>query len=413
MMSWLILSVNLIALLATLLGEPAPRGIGPVEALLAASCGVAAILAVRRPIATRVRADPSARLASIVVVLLVTPVALSLGVSAVRGAEWVPAVRSVAPYLACLGFAVAGAPEAGLLHVRRVTYVIVAVGLLHSAYLLALYAGVRGLSGTAETIRLARITLLDPRTTMPLALAAAVAPWATIPGLRRFRARLGLTLLAAVATLAVVATQTRSMIMAASLGAGVALFGATALHQARRAGSTVAGLRRGVAALAIAGVLALVVIAALPPLRSLAGAVILRATQEGDTGRVENEWAPVLASLGDEGLEGALWGVGAGGSFVTAAGQDRTYIHNLILYGLYYSGLPGGGMWVLAYVLLIAGLLKRGWREREPSLFALGGVVLALCVYGQFFAVHKLFSYNLLLMLAIQCLAAGPRRVAE
>jgi hypothetical protein len=158
------------------------------------------------------------------------------------------------------------------------------------------------------------------------------------------------------------------------------------------------------------GAAAAAIVVTVPPLRALAGAVVLRATLEGDTGRMADEWSPVVESISDEGLGAAVHGVGAGRSFVTGAGQERTYIHNVVLYGLYYSGIPGAGLWLLAYGLLGLGLFKRGWSDEAPELLALASLVVALFVYGQFFAVHKLLSYNLLLMLAVQGLCAGPRR---
>jgi hypothetical protein len=67
---------------------------------------------------------------------------------------------------------------------------------------------------------------------------------------------------------------------------------------------------------------------------------------------------------------------------------------------------------LLAYVLLVAGLWRRALASGDRRYLALAAMVVGLFVYAQFFAVHKLFSYNLMLLLAAQALVQPPGKPA-
>jgi O-antigen ligase len=150
---------------------------------------------------------------------------------------------------------------------------------------------------------------------------------------------------------------------------------------------------------------------AIPQTRALIQAVALRSQSDLDTGRFRDEWEPAVDAVLERGLPGLTFGIGAGESFITGAGEERTYIHNLILYCLVYFGSPGLGLMLLSYILLFLALVRRSYAEDDPRYAGLAAMLAGMFVFAQFFAVHKLFSYNLMLVLAAQTLAqpAGKR----
>ena len=245
---------------------------------------------------------------------------------------------------------------------------------------------------------------------MPLVLAGAILPWTMLSGASGWGARLLIVVAAGTAVLGAAATLTRSMILAAFLGVGGVVF-LLRVHSVARLVPLAVAIRRGAILVGVLAAVAAGVVAITPPLRALTVAVITRAQTVGDGGRIDDEWSPAMAMLGGGGVPAVMLGVGSGQTFVTGEGEARTYVHNLVVYSLLYSGVPGAAMWLLGYLVLTAELFRRGWREARPELLGGSVMVAAMFVYGQFFAVHKLFSYNLMLMLAIQMLfATGERR---
>lgn len=164
------------------------------------------------------------------------------------------------------------------------------------------------------------------------------------------------------------------------------------------------GLLRGALAGLLGGAVAVGILYLIPHTRSLLEALVLRSQTEADTGRIANEWIPALNAVIDDGLPGILGGIGAGQSFITAGGEERTYVHNVLLYGLVYFGAPGLALMLLAYAVILVGLWRRALASADRRYLALAAMVVALLVFAQFFAVHKLFSYNLMLMLVVQAL---------
>src|SRR5262249_52930574 len=155
----------------------------------------------------------------------------------------------------------------------------------------------------------------------------------------------------------------------------------------------VIGMLRGVLAGVLGAAVALAILYLLPHGRALLEALAVRGRTQADTGRIADEWIPALNATINDGLRGVLGGIGAGQSFITASGEERTYVHNLLLHGLVYFGAPGLALMLLAYALILLGLWRRAVASADRRYLALAALVVALLVYAQFFAVHKLFSY--------------------
>jgi O-antigen ligase len=317
-------------------------------------------------------------------------------------------VRSALPYAAFLPVALLGLLIGPLPRLSVITGPLLLAGGVHAAYLFGLFLLRVPEPTSVRSVFLARITFLDPRTTLPLILGAAMLALGGITRSRRWGVRGVWAALLLLAIGGAVATQTRSQLVA--LVAGVISFGlffATwrSIEGERR---WLASYGRGLLSVVLGLTFVVLLLLAIPQTRALIQAVVLRSQTSADTGRVSDEWVPALNTLLDQGIPGLLGGLGAGQSFITLSGEERTYIHNFVLHALVYFGVPGLCLLVLAYAVLVVGLYRRGARSGDTRYFALGALLVSLLVYAQFFAVHKLFSFNLMVLLVTQALVQPP-----
>lgn len=383
----------------TLLGEPAPTALGLVELLLVAgviAIAGAGLVGARLLHAGHIGASHASILAVLAVYCLSQLLTLALGI--LQGASPAAAIRAVAPYLLFLPVAAAIPFLSRAETVRPAVRALVVAGVAHAIFLLALFAtGVQDILDL-RAVFFGRTTLLDARTTIPLFLASVLLPlaWLTAehPPFRRVTA-LGLIVLSTVGALT---TQTRSQLLAVAAG-GLVFLAFYAIRWAVTHGRSVGGAMRRVVAIAV---LALAVgtaaIATVPSLRVLAQSVALRTEADQDNGRLANEWIPAVRQVSVSATTLAL-GIGAGATFITGEGEERTYVHNLAIYSLVYGGITGVIATALLYLVIAAGLLHRARTDAGLESAALLALLVALGVYAQFFAVHKLLSYNLMLAL--------------
>lgn len=384
-----------VLLLLTLLGAPAPTGVGAIELAIVALVGLAVMWGVATAFWSRsLPFDGSQALGLVAFVGYLFAFILSVVVGAARGAPYASVFRAVIPYLLFVPLALVGVmrrePQG---FTRGLIRAFVVVGLVHAAYLLGLYvSGVQDLLD-AQAVLLGRTTFRDPRTTLALFFAPAVLPlYAVVRG--RWRTRLGAAVVIGVAVLGGLSTQTRAQVLAIAC-AHVSFFLLYSVWDARMRGrSTASALARfaRMVGLATAGISALV--AAVPALRVLAMTLVLRSRESFDNGRIDDEWLPAIAEVLRHDLSGVLVGIGTGMSFITATGEERTYVHNFVLYLLLYNGAIGLVLVAGLYVVLFAALVQRAFARRAPEYLACAALLVALFVYSQFFAVHKLLSYN-------------------
>ena len=409
MMAWMVAGVNLLLLAATGLAAPAPTEVGVWELVLAGGLALTVVILVAGVVIGRARIVRREQLVPLLVIpALGLPVVISMIVGVLRGIPFDAALRSTLPYAAFLPVGLLGLAIGPKARVWAVTGPLTLIGAAHAAYLLGLFLLRTPDPTDTRTVFLARITLLEPRTTLPLLFAAALLPMAAVAATRRRLVRILWAAPIAMAVGAALSTQTRSQIVA--LVAGAAAFAALhAVWRARQRGRSWAmGLVRGAIAGVLGGAVAVGILYLIPQTRSLLEALVLRSQTQADTGRIADEWIPALNAVINDGLAGVFGGIGAGQSFITASGEERTYVHNLLLYGLVYFGAPGLALMLVAYALTLAGLWRRAVASLDRRYLALAALVAALLVYAQFFAVHKLFSYNLMLMLAVQALVQPP-----
>lgn len=414
MIAWVIAGVNLVLLAATGIGSPAPTAVGIWELILAAALGVTIVLIVVGVLSGRARITRRAQVIPVfLVAALALPVLVSVIVGAIQGIPLVAVLRSALPYAAFLPVALLGLLIGPQPRLSVITGPLLLAGGIHAAYLFGLFLLRVPKPTDLRSVFLARITFLDPRTTLPLILGAAMLALGGLTRARRWGMRLVWVFLLLLAIGGAVATQTRSQLLA--LIAGIVAFGLFfATWRSREGGQRwLASYGRGLllVGLGLAVVIALLLV--IPQTRALLQALVLRSQISADTGRIGDEWVPALNTLLDQGIPGLLGGIGAGQSFITLSGEERTYIHNFVLQAVVYFGVPGLCLLLLAYAVLIVGLYRRGARSGDTRYFALGALLVSLLVYAQFFAVHKLFSFNLMVLLVTQALVQPPGPVIQ
>ncbi len=402
--TWLILALaGMLGL--TLIGEPAPASIGATELLLVLGVGLLAVVALAR--ARLLRGwELTTTHRSILAVSAAYCLSLvgGMAVGLLGGTEPAATVRAAAPYLVFLPLAATGAWLGRGSTMSATLRALVLAGVAHAVFLLVLFGtGVQDLLDL-RAVFLGRTTLLDARTTIPLFLASALLPLAWIgDGSRRRRLfAVGLVTLSVAGALS---TQTRSQLLAMAVGMGTFLpcYG---LWWARQHGRSLARATRRIAVIGVLGAgSAALAIATVPTLRVLAQAVTLRTAADQDNGRLANEWVPAIQQV-SAGPATMVLGIGAGRSFITGEGEERTYVHNLGIYSLVYGGVGGVVITVMLYLVIAIALLRRIAREPGLESAAMLALLVALVVYAQFFAVHKLLSYNLMLALIAQAAAS-------
>ncbi len=414
MILWLVGAVNFVLLTASVVANPTPEAPGTWEVVMVLG-SVAATSVILWRLATRpfVVEDFFRRLLLNLLTAFALPVIISLAVASVRGVPLMLSLRATVPYVVFVPIGLVGLVVPGRDHLKWLIRALWIVGSAHAMYLVGLYLIQTTDLFDARTVWLSRITFLDPRTTLPLFLAPGILPLALL-GTRRGRlVKLASFGLVAISVLAALSTQTRSQILALVAGGGSFAI----LYTTRKARLASLGWSVGFARGALIGLLGVVVVGglvvAIPPTRALASALALRSQFDLDNGRIDEEWVPAFTAVVDDGVPGLLAGIGAGESFITASGEERTYVHNLLLYTLVYYGLPGVLLLVLLYGCAGVGLVRRGLATGDTRYLALAALLIAMFVYAQFFAVHKLLSYNLMLMLILQVLlrpraADGP-----
>ena len=405
---WLILALaGMLGL--TLIGEPAPTAVGVTELLLVLGTVLLVVVALAR---ARLLRSWSLGTTHRSILVVTTAYCLSLlagmALGLLGGAEPSATVRAAGPYLIFLPLAAAGAWLGLRTTLPATLRAMVLVGAAHAVFLLALFGtGVQDLLDL-RAVFFGRTTLLDARTTVPLFLASALLPLAWI-GDGRAPRRLGALVLVALSVAGALSTQTRSQLLALGMGMGTFLpcYG---IWWARRHGRSLArATRRMVSIGLVSAAVAAGAIFTVPTLRVLAQAVTLRTAADQDNGRIANEWVPAMQQVSSN--AGAMTlGIGAGRSFITGEGEERTYVHNLGIYSLVYGGVSGVVLTAVFYLVVAMALVRRFRHEAGLESAAMLALLVALATYAQFFAVHKLLSYNLLLALIAQAAAGGIAR---
>ncbi|MCA0360239.1 MAG: O-antigen ligase family protein [Armatimonadetes bacterium] len=394
---WEIVLASILGILV-LVAFPAPKGVGAAEVLMALVAFVLFLhfLLIRQNFA---RASGLARPVGWALFAHVAGWMITAAVGVTQGVDTMGIVRSLLPQILFAPVALVGLSLSGPVEGRSLGRILAGIGVFHALYLVGLGIFAYSGAGSASDLVISRITFIDPRTTMPLFLALAPFGLAAV-ATGRLRAKLwGLAAILLCLAGALV-TQTRAQILA--VVAGVLLFGI--VYVASRPTPTVL-----VTTLVIIG-LGMATIAAVPPLRNLAMAVLERQQKVGDNARLDNEWLPALTQWEMRGTPAVIGGIGLGVPIKDFSGEEKTYIHNQTIYFLVYGGLVGFVLIMSLYAATFFTLLVRYIRKREILDLAAASTLVSLWLYAQFFAVHKLFSFTLMLFVLVAIALRGNAR---
>lgn len=374
-----------------IVGEPAPTGVGFNEVAIAASVmliGLLSVLHSKGPIHGAVFNKH------------VLPYFLSFVVSTAialdRGNESLSVLRSLAPYLVFTPILFLSRMKIGEKGWRNIAISLALCGTLHALYMIYLYVTATPADSSAKDLLFARTTLIDPRTTQPHFLLAAILPLPFILSKRLgvFQRCLWATV-TMVAVFAAISTQTRSQIIS------IALAHATCCFLMRR--EIISQVRNTPGLLLMPVVLAAGAIYFLKDqLLNLSNAMNSR-MELGDNGRFSNEFIPILQAWVESGPTGWLFGILPGTVFLTGDGESRTYVHNVVIYFLSYFGALGLTGIICLYFFSFRGALKNRWhKERDADCsVAFASLLVGLFAYGNFFAVHKSLGFNAILMIIV------------
>lgn len=381
---WIPLTLMTLCLILVLAAFPAPSRVGAAEVLMAlvSLALFAHFLLIGRK---SVKMSGAARLVGLTLVFHVTAWIMAAVVGMASGVDALSMARSLLPQIlfapvAFVGLYLLGPGDSG-----KIVKPLVFVAFCHGLYLIGLGVFAYSAASGVSDLQVSRITLIDPRTTVPLFLALVPFGLAMLTR-EKVKTKLfgiGCVFLGCSGALA---TQTRAQILA--IAVAVLVFGAlwVVAHPTRK---TFAAM------IALAGV-GIVAVVALPPLRNLALSVIERQAKLGDNARFDAEWLPALETWDNYGPGAALVGIGLGTSIKIQSGEENTYLHNQIIYVLVYTGLIGTLLIYSLYFMSFVVFCCRFLRERSPDDAAAAALLASLVVYVLFFAVHKLFSFTLM-----------------
>ncbi len=363
--------------LTGLLVDPLFQSIDVAEIAFAASLALPLVAAMMLPRRASANRDP---LPAILAALYLLVMLASAALSAIRGASPVDITRSLGPLIGPLliwGLVYSSA-SADML--RATFWGFVFAGCCQALYTYWLY-----LENVAITIpdpngALARVTYFDLRPLQPYILVTMACGAAYFFGsTSRVKTAWG-GLLYLSALMAVFFTQTRTLIII-----GVVVAGASVVLTVAGASVQKGSRRQSLVKLGV--ILAFCVIAALVAATTHLGAALANSIGDRFNGALDrDDWAMSMQNLNLGSIWDLLLGIGVGSSF-DFYGAKVTFVHDVIIYHLVFSGLVGLAAY-LAFNLYVAMKLFRGFFEsRTPFFLAVFLSYCALATYSLTFAI--------------------------
>ncbi len=324
-------------------------------------------------------------------------------------------MRSFGPYISFVPLMFIGFLPASIVNINRIAFIFILVGLIQISYLFYLYFFHAESINTMTSVLRHRITLMDPRTTLPFLLAVAL-----LPGIF-FKASRFITLACILLSLiAAMMTLTRAIVLSMLFGwfcfACLYIYYQSQLKLfsyktfLRQSGSGLLCLLTVLLCISFIPKVHLIEMGLLARFsdRSASGSV------DYSDGRIFNEWIPALWTWLHSGWLSIFFGIGAGNSFTVLTGEERTYIHNLGIYSLVYGGIFGLVSCLWFYYTLFKTLMIRAFQQHHALTYITFSALLAsLFFYGQLFAVHKGLAFNVILFLLVGIALLQPGRAIK
>lgn len=323
-------------------------------------------------------------------------------------------LRSIGPYINFFPLLFISLLTGRALNPWVVAIIIASVGMMHAGYQIYLY--ITHATHAIDTISVLRnrITLIEPRTTLPLSLAAAIMPLCLLTMKNKLLHLIGAGLFL-LAVLANAATLTRSIII--SIFIGSITFITLCFYKQLR--EKILSYQRIIITASIYVAIFLVfvsIISLIPKVRMLEQGLFARfyhyssltSSHDYSNGRIYDEWLPAIHLWANSGTLKLLFGIGSGNIFRVTTGEERTYIHNLLIYSLVYGGIYGLFACLWLYFTIFKTFIIRAFETNQPIYIAYASLLVSIFFYGQLFAVHKGLAFNAMLFVMIAIALQHP-----
>jgi len=323
-------------------------------------------------------------------------------------------MRSLGPYISFFPLLFLGLLPARIVRINKIALILIAVGLFQIIYLSYLYfTHAEMISNTASVLR-NRITLMDPRTTLPFLLAVTLLP--SIFLFEKNIARIFAICCILLGILAGMMTLTRAILLSMLMGWFV-LVGLYVYFQSQLQRFSLSLFLRKISVGLLCAIILFFMLSLIPKVHLIESGLLARFFDSAASGHVDysdgriyDEWLPALMRWGQSGWLSIFFGIGAGNTFNVLSGEERTYIHNLTIYSLVYGGIFGLFSCLWLYFTIFKTLIARAFQSKQFIYLAYAGLLASLFFYGQLFAVHKGLAYNVMLFLIIGVALIQPTK---
>lgn len=328
-------------------------------------------------------------------------------------------LRSIGPYLNFFPLLLLSLLPARLINPKIIALILILVGACQACYQFYLYLTHAQQAVSTISVLRSRITLIEPRTTLPIVLAAAILPMAFFVDNTKLLKLLA-TGIMLFALFAAAATLTRSIIL--SIFIGWLTFIALYFYQQLQAPFfSLLNLLSNACQYFLVFILLIVLLSLIPKIYMLEQGLLARfyyhtasnAPVDYSNGRLYDEWLPAFNTWLHADYLSLLFGIGAGYTFTVASGEERTYIHNLSIYSLVYGGIYGlFACWWL-YFMTAKTLILRSLQAQQTIYLGFAALLVSIFFYGQLFAVHKGLAFNAMLFLMITVALRQPAQIIK
>lgn len=352
----------------------------------------------------------------IAILLYISYLLISVLMAFLQGVPILNVLRAIGPYINFVPLLFVCLLPENLLSTRSIAFSLLFVGLLQALYQISLYfSGSQDVHNALGVLR-GRITLIEPRTTLPIVFSVAILPIAAIIHYKNIFIKMAAVCLIAIGFFSGAVTLTRAIIL--SIFCGWIIFWFLVVHYHYKSANLLIVLRKFLVYMAFL-FLIVALISSIPKIYILEQGIWARfqapngKVQDYSNGRINNEWIPAVRSWTNSGILSLFFGIGAGNTFTTESGEERSYIHNLTLYHLVYGGLYGLVVCLWLYYSIFKMLLYRAIETKKIIYFSFAALFSSIFLYSQLFAIHKGLAYNTMLFLMIILALRSPTLAPE
>lgn len=351
----------------------------------------------------------------IAIMLYLSYLLFSVLLGLLQGIPILNILRSIGPYLNFFPLLLISLHPIRLLGPWSIGAILIMIGMMQAGYQIFLYFTHSNTVENILDVLRGRITLIDPRTTLPIVLSVAILPIVFLSNKESsFLLKLFAVCLMLLGFFAGIVTLTRAIILSIIVGwlAFIILY---LYYQTRLNLLSFSHWFRRFCIYITLLIIGILLISKIESIHMLARGLLARFYHGGanvaadySNGRIYDEWIPALNTWMNSGSLSLFFGIGAGNTFTVATGEERTYIHNLFLYSLVYGGLYGCFTCLWLYFTVFKTLVIRAFQTHQLIYLGFAALLSSIFFYGQLFAVHKGLAFNAMLFLIMTLALSQP-----